>query len=311
MAKEQFEELRFSNSKIALIETCNQIIEDFQAQGYDLTLRQLYYQLVSRNIIPNKDSEYKKLGNDIGRARLAGLVDWSAIVDRTRSVQGPQKWESPQHIISAVSRSYHIDYWEGQMYRVTVLVEKDAMRGVISQAARGRDSSNFSCRGYPSLTEMYKMGKSIRTQVYKQSLEPIFLHLGDHDPSGVDMTRDLIERLELFSGLKEGIHFHVERIALNMDQINLYTPPPNPAKITDSRASGYIRLYGNDSWELDALDPSVLDALIKEKIDQYIDYSLWDKRIEQEEREKADLKKISSNYKYVIKALNGKEKTNE
>ena len=97
------------------------------------------------------------------------------------------------------------------------------------------------------------------------------IHLGDHDPSGIDMTRDIGDRLALFDA-----ETTVRRIALNMNQVEAYSPPPNPAKLTDARANGYITRYGNQSWELDALDPTTLDALITSTIDEFRDPEQWE-----------------------------------
>ena len=97
------------------------------------------------------------------------------------------------------------------------------------------------------------------------------IHLGDHDPSGIDMTRDITDRLNLF-----GAHATVRRIALNRDQVEQYNPPPNPAKLTDSRAVDYISTHGEYSWELDALDPATLDALVTSTILEYRDERQWD-----------------------------------
>ena len=98
------------------------------------------------------------------------------------------------------------------------------------------------------------------------------LHLGDHDPSGIDMTRDNAERLaDVFGGDVE-----LKRIALNMDQIDEYAPPPNPAKVTDSRFEQYLLMYGAESWELDALEPSVINELIVNEVALLRDDELFD-----------------------------------
>lgn len=101
---------------------------------------------------------------------------------------------------------------------------------------------------------------------------PVILHLGDHDPSGIDMTRDIVARLEVFTDYA-GIE--VRRVALNMDQVEQYGPPPNPAKLTDSRVGQYIAVYGLDSWELDALEPQVIVDLIEQKTLERRDADLW------------------------------------
>ena len=236
---------KFSADTIAVIDRANVIIEDYQAQGFDLTLRQLYYQFVARGLIPNKDSEYKRLGGIVNDARLAGLIDWAAIQDRTRNLGSLAHWESPNSIINAVASQYRRDLWAGQPYRPEVWIEKDALVGVIEGVCNELDVPFFSCRGYTSQSEMW--AASQRLESYLPDQKPLILHLGDHDPSGVDMSRDIRERLELFMG---GVEF--DRLALNMDQVQQYAPPPNPAKITDSRAVGYIAIHGDESWELDA-----------------------------------------------------------
>lgn len=258
-------EKRFNAKTLRTIENANLIIEEYEAQGYELTLRQLYYQFVARDLIPNNMREYKNLGSILNDARLAGHVSWTAIVDRTRNLQGNSHWESPADIVEACAKQYQVDKWQDQPHRVEVWIEKDALVGVIERAARELDVSFFSCRGYTSQSELWEAGR--RLGRYKQAgQEPVIVHLGDHDPSGKDMTRDIEDRLRLFMGGCE-----VNRIALNMDQIRKYAPPPNPAKLTDSRANGYIREFGNESWELDALDPKVLHALIRKTVLSYRD----------------------------------------
>ena len=83
MTCEFFKATKFRASSLAIIDQANEIIDEYQADGYDLTLRQLYYQFVARNLIPNSQSEYNKLGTAINNGRLAGLIDWDAIKDRT------------------------------------------------------------------------------------------------------------------------------------------------------------------------------------------------------------------------------------
>jgi hypothetical protein len=262
----------FSTATLATIEQANAIIEDYQAQGYDLTLRQLYYQFVARGLLPNKDTEYKRLGSIINDARLAGLVDWEAILDRTRNLASLSHWESPSEILYAVAEQYRRDLWHGQQYHVEVWVEKEALAGVVQAACEPHDVSYFSCRGYTSQSEMWAAAQ--RLESYSRAgKQCVIVHLGDHDPSGIDMTRDIQDRLELFMG---GVP--VERIALNMDQIQQHSPPPNPAKTTDSRFTSYIVRFGRESWELDALDPAVLNALITDAIEVYIDQDRMDEK---------------------------------
>jgi hypothetical protein len=299
-----YQNFNFRASTLRTIETVNVIIADYQRQGYDLTLRQLYYQLVSRDIIPNNQKEYDKLGNIVNDARLAGLIDWDAIVDRTRNLEALGHWESPTDIIRSAELGYRLDKWENQEYRPEVWIEKDALRGVVAGISQQLDIPHFACRGYSSQSEMWRAGQRMLQHIENGQI-PYIIHLGDHDPSGVDMTRDIIDRLELFTGQYEGEGFHVKRIALNYDQVRQYNPPPNPAKLTDSRVDKYIAEYGRQSWELDALEPSVITALIEDEILSIRDEDKWDETIETEQEQKKELAKIRRNYQKVKTYLNG------
>jgi hypothetical protein len=191
---------RFNAEHQGLITLANSIIEDYHAQGYDLTLRQVYYQMVARDVIPNTMQSYKRLGGIIDDARLAGLIDWTAIVDRTRNLRSLSHWEDPAEIISSAASSYRIDKWANQSYRPEVWVEKDALVGVIGQVCERWDVPYFSCRGYTSSSEMWAASQRLKRHARKGQT-PIIFHLGDHDPSGKDMTRDITSRLELFMGV--------------------------------------------------------------------------------------------------------------
>lgn len=113
------------------------------------------------------------------------------------------------------------------------------------------------------------------------------------------MTDDILNRLNLFTDDQ----VTVNRIALNMDQVRKYNPPPNPAKITDSRAKSYIAEYGEESWELDALKPDVIAALIRSHVDKLRDDELYDHKIEQENFEKLELDKLSKQWERVRKHI--------
>lgn len=283
---------QFKDSSLELINRANRIIADYEAQGFSLTLRQLYYQMVSRNILPNKQTEYKRLGSIINDARLAGLVSWEAIEDRTRNLQKNTHWDSPKQIVDAAVSQYKVDKWDNQPVRVEVWIEKDALAGVIEGVCRRLDVSYFSCRGYTSASEMWRAAMRLQ-RYFNAGVHPVILHLGDHDPSGIDMTRDIEERLALLSGEE----VEVQRIALNMDQINQYDPPPNPTKLTDSRASGYISEFGRSSWELDALEPSVIVGLIERHVGFYLDNDLWEVMEEKESAHKSALRTAAATLK--------------
>ena len=291
MPKTCYVEKNFSASSMAVIEHANRIITEYEKQGFTLTLRQLYYQFVSRDLIRNNQREYKRLGSIINDARLAGLIDWDAIEDRTRSLKGNSHWKSPSDIVDAAASGYRIDKWADQPYRVEVWIEKDALVGVIEGVCAGLDIDYFSCRGYTSQSECWRAGRRLRRYV-KAKQKPMILHFGDHDPSGIDMTRDITDRLELFMGGLE-----VERLALNMDQIQKFKPPPNPAKTTDSRYRMYIAEHGPESWELDALEPRVIERLITRAVLEVRDQKRWDAALALEASQRARLQHAAEDLK--------------
>lgn len=278
MPKVQYIDRRFQAKSMDKIALATDIITEYNAQGYNLTVRQLYYQMVARALIPNNVRSYKRLGSLINDARLAGLIDWDAIVDRTRQLEEQPHWSTPESIIESAAMSYRIDKWKTQPYRPEIWIEKDALTGVIAGICIELDIPYFSCRGYTSASSMWRAGydRLYRHIVSKQT--PVIIHLGDHDPSGIDMTRDIKDRLELFSGYP----VKVDRIALNEDQIEQYNPPPNPTKLSDSRAEGYIALFGYDSWELDALEPSAITALIEATVMNLRDHEKWAEAVAKE-----------------------------
>lgn len=297
MPKIKYKEITFHASSLRIVEVCNRVIDEYTAQGFTLTLRQLYYQLVSRDIIPNRQKEYKRLGSIVNDARLAGLIDWNAIEDRTRSLRALSHWTTPQEIIASCAWQYKVDMWATQEYRPEVWIEKDALVGVIEGVCNEFDVPYFSCRGYTSQSEMW--GASVRLKQYmRQKQTPIIFHLGDHDPSGKDMTRDIDDRLEMFMGGVE-----LKRLALNMHQVEQYTPPPNPAKTTDSRYAGYIAEFGQESWELDALEPAVIADLIRNAITGLIDPPAWKKVNNKVHRTRALLTKVASQWSALTKRL--------
>lgn len=295
MSTETFVDRRFSAESLRIIDTANEICEDYRRQGFNLTLRQVYYQFVARDLLPNSQKSYKRLGSIINDARLAGLMDWSYIQDRTRSVRGGfGGFTSPGQFIDQVVEEYNEALWIGQEYRPEVWVEKDALVDVIGQACAPTRTPYFSCRGYVSQSEMYDAAKRVQRR-RRQGRIPIVIHLGDHDPSGIDMTRDIQERLSLMSwGYVE-----VRRIALNMDQIEQYGPPPNPAKLTDSRGSAYVEEYGDDSWELDALEPRVLTDLIQDELASLIDDDLMQERRDHEEAQVDRMRAVGARWSEI------------
>lgn len=290
----------------AVADLAASIAREYNAAGYDLTLRQLYYQFVARGHTAdwptgvNTERSYKRLGSIVDKARMCGLIDWNHITDRTRGARaGQSHFNDPGDVINAARWSYHLDKWQGQGARCELWVEKEALAGILGQVAGERDVTYQACRGYMSSSAMWRSARRLGAFA-ADGLDVVVFHLGDHDPSGIDMTRDNQDRLLMMIehdyGWVAAKRFRFERIALNRDQVDRYDPPPNPAKMTDSRAADYVVEHGYESWELDALPPDVLVALLNEHIDDVIDQQVWDARHAEEESDRGRLALAADNW---------------
>jgi hypothetical protein len=319
---------------IRLLDLANEIGSEYAEQGYTLTLRQLYYQFVARGVIPNNMESYNRIKSITSRGRMAGLLDWYHLEDRTRGPVSNSHWSSPGSIIRGAARGYGVDTWSAQDRRVEVWVEKEALAAVIQRTASRWDCTAFSCKGYVSMSAQYRAAQRIKRHIDNGQAVTI-LHLGDHDPSGLDMTRDNTERIQQFLAVDWAIEqggynednayevdweeaswalqlglldrnlepFEVRRIALNMDQIREYNPPPNPAKMTDSRVHDYIAEHGSQSWELDALAPDVLDSLIDTAISGLVDLERLEEERLREQTDRDLLMRVSDNWDRVVAGL--------
>jgi len=300
--REQFQWTEFKPQTLDVIDICAGILDEYRRQGYQITLRQLYYQCIARDVLPNEwvdpktgsknvQKNYHRLGSIVNKARLAGLLDWEIMVDLGRSTVRNPHWESVADILDGAAQQFRIDKWEDQETHVEVMCEKQAAEGILEPVCRELDVSFTSNKGYPSQSYIYRRGKELREK-YDQGKGVVVIYFGDHDPSGLDMDRDLGARLNMFARL-DGFEIEVERIALTSAQIRKYNPPPNPVKFTDSRADGYVDAHGYESWELDALDPAMLAHLCRNAIEAYRDEAAWRAAIAREKVMRDELAKLA------------------
>lgn len=335
------------------------IVKQYSSQGYRLTLRQLHYQLVSRNWIVNHDSAYKKLGNILDDCRYAGMIDWDAIEDRGRQPFIPYFSEDIADALDDTHRQYRIDRMQGQSQYIELWTEKDALSGILRRVTSRFHIQLVVNKGYTSSSAIYGSYKRIAERILKGQ-KAVVLYFGDHDPSGLDMIRDIRDRLMLFLTrgeslkemekkvddwwYKEGWHyvdiaqrydvdqatwdavqsendsdrrdkaieqldayriqwfieehnlFEVIGIGLTMAQIKQHNLPPNPTKMTDSRADGYVKKYGRTCWEVDALNPDTLTEIVTDEITGRIDKDQFDLMIEREKNERDEIKKLIDQY---------------
>lgn len=294
MACIQYKEQTFRSNSRFIIDESIVILEHFYSQGYIMTLRQLYYQLVKANKIPNSIKSYNNLSNMIGDARLAGLIDWDYLEDRGRNLRGIRHYGSPQQVLSEGIASYRIDMWENQTVRPEVWIEKDALSGVFENVCAELDVDLLACKGYLSLSEAHAAAMRFE-QIARDGQTPIVFHFGDHDSSGLDMTRDILAKFNLFIGGAE-----VNRMALTLDQIKLYNLVPQPSKMSDPRAEAYRQIYGNYSWELDSLDPQQLNELVRQAVEGIRDEDRWDEATARETEERDGLSVVNKHWLKVV-----------
>lgn len=280
----------FKPHSMDMIATISSILNEYIKAGYAITVRSLYYQMVARDYIPNNEKSYKMLTNLISDARLAGLLDWEAIEDRMRAFVTRARWGSGKEILKSVAGQFHMDLWDNQPNRVFCIIEKDALSGIVAGTCNKHDVPMLAARGYPSSSVVREFVKEVLIPAAQSGQDIILLHMGDHDPSGIDMSRDFEDRVLMFS---EG-YFHpsFRRLALNMDQIEEFNPPENPAKSTDSRFRDYAERYGESSWELDALSPQFTNKILEDAIQDCIDPDMLEIKKDEIENIRAKLKKV-------------------
>jgi len=289
-----------------LLAKARKIAEKYRDDGYDLTLRQLYYQCVATALIPNADESYKRLGDVLGEARLKGEFDMELLVDRGRNARSSKQHECKLDVDDALTEAgrylrelphwtIEVDRWFGQTRYVSCWVEKEALAGVFEKPCDSLGVGFFACKGYPSHSALWHWLQSLQ-DAYRKSLDPVIdddgneldvdhireavvLYFGDHDPDGWQIPRSAEETLNTFAqvyGL-EVPRIRFVRVALVMSQIKQYNPPPFPAKATSSRYASYVREHGiQDAWELDALSPKVLDSLIRDNVAKHWDQATHD-----------------------------------
>lgn len=286
--KEKFRDEKITPARMEYISVINSILEDFQKKGYRLTLRQLYYQLVAGAVIPNRVQEYSRLSSVLVAARMNGLTDWRMIEDRIRKPQHVYYVRDVNDALEDTIRHYRLDRQKGQENCVEVWTEKDAVSNILKRVTQHFHLRLMVNRGYSSCSAMKEAADRLRHAHQKR----IVLYVGDHDPSGLDMIRDVGSRLDEFE-LKE---FEIIHIALTAEQIQRFSPPPNPAKITDPRAKWYISVHGNQSWELDALKPEDLEAIVRQNVESFIDLDLFESMLQKEQDDIEKLRDVMEHY---------------
>ena len=278
-------------------------LEVFKQYNTALTLRQLYYRLVSRHLFPNTINSYKRLSRLMVKARETRDVPVNCLEDRSRRIlgRGDAGFISAEAFlkkrIASLRESYkefRLPMWVDQPNYILVSLEKDALSRLVSDIANQYSVRTFPTRGYPSFTYVQRMASYMRNRL--SGKPTVVLYFGDFDPSGVDIERDLSERL----GKYDAGDYTVVRVALTNEQITKYDLPPMPVKTSDARSDAFLETYGNKSVELDALDPNILKFMVAQSISSHINLDAWKKKEAEIEKFKLWIKKKLENMEDLI-----------
>lgn len=283
-----------------IVKAVKEIVSEYRTR---MTLRQIYYRLVSRNAIPNNLNSYKNLSRILVTAREKGELPSHIMEDRGRtSIGGDFGYDDPTDFalrrlesLKGCASDYTREMWANQDEYIEVWVEKDALSRLVSGACGGYRVKTCVGRGYSSYTYV---ADAVDRFVGMQEKQCTVIYLGDFDPSGLDITRDLGRRLAEYGAE----HVEIKRIALSKDQIKKYSLPPAPVKLTDARAEKFVDKHGKDVWELDALEPNVLQQTIQDEIVKHIDGDLWAETREKIEEDKKAISETIAGWFDILKA---------
>ena len=290
--KEVFVEKGFKDETVQLIEWVNEILDEHREMGFTLSLRQINYVLIARDLIPNTDEDYFRVKRHVSNGRLAGLIDWGMVVDRLRLPYRVHTVADAEVALDEMVESFTKNKWLDQPYHVEVMAEKDTETGVLWPVCRDLEVPFSANRGYSSTSALYRVGKRLR-EAFDRGQKPVILYIGDHDPSGLHMDRDIQRRVAMFAGLTT---VPVIRLALTMQQIEALDPPPNPVKVKDPRSKWYIDEHGSYSWETAALRATDLADIVRRSVMSLRDDDLWAQAFEQEEEERQKLREHADEY---------------
>lgn len=247
-----------------------------------VTLRQLFYRLVSEQRIPNTTSAYKNLSRTTAEARREGW--FPALIDRGRVIHRDPSWSSPAHALRALAEQYRVDRTAGQKWSIYLAVEK---AGIVEQLRAWFSELGvpiLALGGYSSQTYV----DEVNAHAERDGRPAVLLYAGDFDPSGEDIDRDFTER-------SNGVFDDVVRVALSAEQVESYGLPENPGKATDARAAGFVDRHGRlVQVELDALDPNVLEQLYADAIEPYWDDEIAAVVIDREDEDVSQLQALAA-----------------
>jgi hypothetical protein len=244
------------------MERLREIIVDVVGSDAPMTVRQVFYRVVGLGVITNAESEYLTVVvRQLTKLRLEGILPWSWITDGTGWTHKSVWYGSVEEALDATRRHYRRDYWRDLDEYVEVWLEKDALAGVLFRVTDEWGVPLMVTRGFASLSYVHNAAETI-----ERIGKPTFIYyFGDHDPSGVEIDRNLERRLREFA---PGSDIFFERVAVKPWQIEELRLPTRPTKRTAHHGRG---LHEGESVEVDAIPPATLLAMVRGAIERHVD----------------------------------------
>ncbi|MBN1194701.1 MAG: hypothetical protein JXA08_05080 [Methanomicrobiaceae archaeon] len=256
------------------------ILRSFDECDTPMTVRQMFYQLETRGIVPKTEQGYRQTANHLGNMRKEEAIPYSFIADLTRWIRKPKTHTGLQAALDETRRTYRRSLWNDQRDEVEIWIEKEALIGVIDPITEEYDVGIFPCKGYPSMSFIHAAAESIKS---REKWTYIY-YFGDHDPAGADIPRHISDELTKMGARR----FTLDVVAVNREQIERLGLPERPTKRNkhDHRAKAWV----GGSTELDAIPPPVLRELVSMCIECHIDPDILRRtqQIEALERETLD-----------------------
>lgn len=266
---------------VELIRSAHHVLEEY----HPMTLRQVFYRLVSLQVLKNTYGRYKALSRALVTARQEGMIPWDWIEDRLREPRQVAMWDDLSDFAEAAARAYRRDVWATQPRYLEVRLKKDALSGIFGQVLKRYGVTLNVGRGYDSWTSIHVAARRLDDHT-------TVLYFGDFDPSGEDMVRSLAERLAFFGCCPE-----IVKVALNLEDIERYDLPPDFTKASNSRRDAFVAKYGDVAVELDALPPNVLAQRLESAVSGRLDMGALESTWEQEKADGQQLLALLSAHK--------------
>jgi hypothetical protein len=268
------------------------------AEQWPMTVRQLFYALVSAVIIQNCLRDYKRTSRAITIARRDDRVPYEQIVDRSRPTYFSSNWNSVAELGEAMElqlQQYRRDYWQDQPTYCEMICEKDALTGSLDPVRREYGLTLEALRGFDSESKTHEVAKRF-VDARQDGKKVVVLYLGDWDPSGecieVDLKDRIVANMRKVLGLPKDardplLDIEIRRIAIFKEDIRKFNLPPLKVKDTDRRSAKFVRKHGNRAVELDALPPNELRGRLRIAIESLIDRAAWNRARLVEEAQRA------------------------